>query len=124
MKKFILPVTVLGIIIFAACSPKATPAKTETTTVTPRKPNATTYTGAVQSLIQAKCTPCHLPSKGGNKANFETYATAQKFGEAMVKRIEMEPGTRGFMPFRSPTKLSAEDIAVFKKWVSDGSLEK
>ena len=127
MKKFILPFTVVGIVIFAACSQKTTPAKTETPTATPTaipKPNATTYNGTVQALIQAKCAPCHVPSKGGNKANFDNYVSAQKFGADMIKRIELMPGTRGFMPFKSSTQLSADDIAVFKKWVSDGSVEK
>ena len=122
MKKFILPLTVLGILVFAACSQKATPAKTETPP--PPKYIATTYMADVQSLIQAKCAPCHLPSKGGNKASFENFTGAQKYGADMVARIELTPGTRGFMPFRAAARLSDDEIAVFKKWVKDGLLEK
>ena len=71
-----------------------------------------------------KCSPCHLPSKGGFKTNFETYTSAAKYGAEMIVRIEHNPGERGFMPFKSPNKLTAEEIAVFKKWVSDGLVEK
>ena len=74
--------------------------------------------------MQMKCTPCHLPSKGGFKTNFETYASAAKYGADMILRIERNPGEKGFMPFKSTTKLTAEEIAVFKKWVSDGMTEK
>lgn len=121
MKNKLLPLVIISIVIFAACSKKSTPGKSETST--PPKPVATTYAGNVQALIQSKCTPCHVSSKGGFKTNFDVYASAVKFATAMVERIEKNPGERGFMPFKNP-KLSPEDIAVFKKWVSDGSLEK
>lgn len=128
MKKFILPLTVLSIVLFAACSQKATPAKTEnpTTAATPPPPPkaaAVTYTANVQALIQSKCSPCHTPSKGGNKANFENFSIAQKYAADMVFRVELAPGTRGFMPMRG-TKLADDEIAVFKNWVKDGLLEK
>jgi len=112
MKKAFIALTGAGIIIFAACTPKASPAKIV----------LTTYAADVLPLIQAKCTPCHLPSKGGFKANFETFAGALKYGADMVTRIERNPGERGFMPMKN-AKLSAEEIAVFKKWVSDGLKE-
>ena len=121
MKKIFFAITFFAILLFAACAKKTSPAKT---TAEPPKAKATTYVGAVQSLIQMKCAPCHLPSKGGNKASFEDYASAQKFAAEMVTRIEKNPAERGFMPFKNPNKLSADEIAVFKKWVSDGALEK
>ena len=127
MKKIFFAITFFAILLFAACAKKTSPAKTNDdakTTAEPPKAKATTYVGAVQSLIQMKCAPCHLPSKGGNKASFEDYASAQKFAAEMVTRIEKNPGERGFMPFKNPNKLSADEIAVFKKWVSDGALEK
>jgi len=121
MKNIFIVVTLFVVLLFAACSKKTSPGKTAA--AEPPKPKTTTYAVDVLPLIQMKCSPCHLPSKGGNKANFENYASAQKLGAAMVTRIEMEPGQRGFMPFKGQAKLSAEEIAVFKKWVSDGSLE-
>lgn len=121
MKNNFLPLAFIAVVIFAACSKKSTPGKSET--AIPPKPVATTYAGNVQALIQSKCTPCHIPSKGGFKTNFDDYTSAVKFATAMVERIEKNPGDRGFMPFKNP-KLAPEEIAVFKKWVSDGSLEK
>ena len=109
MKKNILLLTLFIILIFAACSKKVVP---------------TTYAVNVLPLIQMKCAPCHVPSKGGNKTNFENFVIAQKFGAEMVSRIERNPGEKGFMPFRQPAKLTIEEIAIFKKWISDGFLEK
>ena len=124
MKKIILPLIIAGIVVFAACSQKSTPTKTEDKTEA--KSNAiphVTYTANVQTLIMAKCAPCHIPSRGGNKASFENYTGAQKYAADMVARIELTPGTRGFMPMRG-AKLSDDEIAVFKNWVKDGMLEK
>jgi uncharacterized membrane protein len=125
MKKFFIASALMLFIVFVACSPKSTPTTTTTTTTEPDAPKmmATTYSGEVQPLIQSKCTPCHLPSKGGNKANFENYESAKKYGADMVRRIELNPTDKGFMPFKHD-KLSADEIAVFKKWVEDGMQEK
>ena len=73
MKRILSAFTAFGIILLAACSHKATPTKnvaeTPKAVVTEMpKSNKVTYEGAVQPLIQAKCAPCHLPSKGGRKA--------------------------------------------------------
>lgn len=120
MKNLTGALAIVLALIFAACAKKATPAQSA---AEPPKAKATSFVTDVQPLIQMKCAPCHLPSKGGNKASFETYAGAQKFAAEMVSRIERNPGDRGFMPFKQP-KLSADEIAVFKKWVSDGAMEK
>ena len=133
MNRISLALTAFAIILFAACSQKATPTKNvvETQKETPKavvvtetpKSNKVTYEGAVQPLILAKCTPCHLPSKGGRKADFETFGNAVKYSADMVIRIQENPGEQGFMPFKG-AKLSADEIAVFKKWLSDGFQEK
>ena len=112
MKKIVTALALLFIFILAACSKKSSPGKTE-------KIKITTYTADVFPLIQMKCTPCHLPSKGGNKRSYETYASAKLFGADMAARIQRNPGERGFMPFKN-AKLSDTEIAVFKKWLSDG----
>ncbi len=119
MKKVLIACIVSGVIIFVACSPKSNPATTQETP----KVKTTTYADAVQPLIQAKCAPCHLPSKGGRKADLETYGAAKQYGADMVSRIQLNPTDRGFMPFKN-AKLSDDEINVFKKWVSDGLQEK
>ena len=85
--------------------------------------NPTTYAADVLPLIQLKCSPCHLRSKGGIKTNFENYKTAKKNGVAMLERIQLPDGKKKYMPLKNP-RLSTEEIAVFKKWVDDGLLEK
>ena len=82
----------------------------------------TNYTADILPLLQAKCTPCHLPSKGGFKANFENYNDAQKYGPQMPARIKLYPGDKGFMPFKH-AKLSEAEITVFEKWVKEGLTE-
>lgn len=113
MRKLVIASFFASILVITACSHKSSAAKVV----------LTNYTTDVQPLIQAKCSPCHLPSKGGFKANFENYEGAKKYGEDMVKRVILNPGDRGFMPFKHE-KLPAQEIEIIKKWVSDGLLEK
>lgn len=120
MKQLFAALTLVTLIIFASCAKKTTSAGSSTTEAA--KPKATSYTTDVLPLLQAKCTPCHFPSKGGNKANFETYATASKYGAAMLERVQKNPGERGFMPMRNP-KISETEIATIKKWIEGGLAE-
>ena len=113
MKQLSFILILIAITVFAACTIKASPAK-----IIP-----TTYTADVLPLIQAKCTPCHLPSKGGFKANFENYESAKKYGAEMYDRVTIAPGQRGFMPFKHE-KLADAEIALIKKWNDQGLLEK
>jgi hypothetical protein len=104
------------IIIFAACSKKNSASKTP-------KVIPTTYLTDMMPLIQAKCSPCHLPSKGGNKASFENYEGVKKYGVEMLARVQLNPGERGFMPFKHE-KLTPVEIVTIKKWIEQGMLEK
>lgn len=115
MKNTLLVVILISVAFFAACSKKNSPGKS--------KFIPTTYTIDVAPLIQAKCTPCHLPSKGGRKANFETYEGTKKFAEDILARVQLNPTDRGFMPFKHD-KLPAEEIQIFKKWLEQGMQEK
>lgn len=120
MKQLFTAITLVTVIVVASCAKKTAPAGSSTAEAP--KPKATSYTTDVMPLLQAKCSPCHFPSKGGNKANFETYATASKFGAAMLERVQKNPGERGFMPMRNP-KLAETEIATIKKWVEGGLAE-
>ncbi|HEY0041728.1 MAG TPA: cytochrome c [Flavisolibacter sp.] len=81
-----------------------------------------TYTASVQPLIQNHCSPCHIPPKG-NKEALHTYETAKANIDESIKRIQLNPGDKGFMPFKHP-KLSDSTVNVFVKWKEDGLLEK
>lgn len=76
------------------------------------------YETSVKPLIATKCTPCHFPSEGGKKRTLDNYDSVKVVAADIVRRVELNPGEKGFMPFRKP-KLSAEEIAVFKKWVEE-----
>lgn len=81
-----------------------------------------TYTAHVQPLITQHCSPCHIPPKG-NKEALHTYETAKAHADSMIARIQLNPGQKGFMPFKHP-KLPDSTINVFVKWKQDGLLEK
>ncbi len=86
-------------------------------------PAKVSYDGSLQTLIVANCSPCHIPSKGGNKKPLDTYASVHDNIDEILRRIQLEPGARGFMPFKH-AKLSDSTIAVFKQWKADGLIEK
>ena len=82
-----------------------------------------TYESSIQPLIATNCTPCHIPSKGGNKKAYDNFANVKTDIDEMIRRIELNPGEKGFMPFKH-AKLSDSVIAVFKQFRADGVREK
>ena len=84
---------------------------------------AVTFEAGVLPVIMSSCAPCHVPSKGGNKEALDNYANAKKDIDDIIRRIQMAPEERGFMPMRHP-KLSDSDIAIFKQWKEGGLTEK
>jgi hypothetical protein len=87
-------------------------------TVNPAK---VTYTADIKPLLVANCTPCHLPG-GVNPNKWDDYATAKSKISVILDRVQRETTAVGFMP-KGKAKLSAENIALLSKWVSDGLLE-
>jgi len=81
-----------------------------------------TYSTTMAPVIAASCSPCHISGKG-NKKPYDNYANVKTDIDEMIKKIELNPGDRGFMPFKRTTKLSADTIAIFKKFKEDGLLE-
>lgn len=112
---FLLTFTVL---VFSYCSSskKATASKMETS-----KPS---YENNIQTIIVGNCSPCHIPEKGGKKKPYITYASVKEDIDEIIRRIELNPHERGFMPFKKTEKLSDSTIAVFKQWKDNGLLEK
>lgn len=84
----------------------------------------TTFEGELAGVIAGNCSPCHIPSKGGNKKAYDDYENVRKDIDEMVRRIQLQPTDKGFMPFRKKEQLPAEVVAVFKKFRDDGALEK
>lgn len=82
------------------------------------------YEANVQTAIVENCSPCHIPAKGGNKRPYDNYANVKADIDEIIRRINLNPGERGFMPMRKQTKLSDSTIAIFTQWKADGLLEK
>ena len=83
----------------------------------------TTYAGTLAPVISDKCSPCHIPSKGGNKKPYDNYANVKADIDEILRRIELSPADKGFMPFKKPQKLAADTIAIFKSFKEGGMLE-
>ena len=104
-----------AVLVFSHCGPS----KKTTTTAVPKM----TYEGNLQTVILANCTPCHVPSRGGNKKAYDNYANVKTDIDEMIRRIGLNPTDKGFMPFKK-SKLSDSTINQFKQWRADGALEK
>lgn len=116
MKRYyVLSTLIVMAIVFAYCSG---PKKAMAAPV-PKM----TYAGNLEAVIMANCSPCHIPSKGGNKKPYDNFASVKTDIDDMIRRIELNPGERGFMP-QKRSKLSDSTIAIFKQWRSDGLIEK
>ena len=78
----------------------------------------------VQAVITWNRSPCHIPAKGGNKRPYDNFINVKTDIDEIIRRIELQPTEKGFMPFRKSVKLSDSTIAIFKQWKADGLLEK
>ena len=112
-----MAVLALGL-TYCSSSKKAAKKAAEAAAAVPK----TNYTTHVSTVIAGSCSPCHIPSKGGNKKAYDNYANVKADIDSIIRRIELNPTDRGFMPFKKTEKLPADVIAVFKKFKEDGAL--
>jgi hypothetical protein len=118
MKKILtLTAMVASVLVLTNCGHSKKAAKTAAV------PAKFTYETNLQTVVMNNCSPCHIPAKGGNKKAYDNFANVKSDIDNIIHRIELNPGDRGFMPFKR-AKLSDSTIAVFKKWKEDGLLEK
>ena len=124
MKKLtVFSLLVATVAIFSYCgSSKKTAAKTEAAKTETKA--ATVYAANVETAMLNYCAPCHFPAKGGNKKPLDTYAAVRDNIDDIIKRIELNPTDRGFMPFKKTAKLDEATINLFKQWKTDGAVEK
>jgi len=120
MKRFFIPVGVisLSVIVLAACHHKKP--QTEPTANAATNPSAVSYAVNMKSIVADHCSPCHIPAKGGNKKALDNYDGLKSSIDDAIRRIELNPGDKGFMPAMHP-KLSDSTIAVFKQWRDAGT---
>lgn len=113
MKKyFALATLVIAVLLISNCH-TAKKAATEMSAPT------VTYATHIESLVSNTCSPCHFPAKGGNKKAFDSYEAVKANIDSMIARIQLNPGDKGFMPFKRP-KLSDSAINEFKQWRDQG----
>jgi nitrate/TMAO reductase-like tetraheme cytochrome c subunit len=122
MKKILIMAGVVaGISMLSNChSAKKSAGKATAPTTVPSTAAAVTYHSNMESVIAANCSPCHFPSKGGNKTPFDTYDAAKSHLDSMIARIQLNPTDKGFMPFKR-SKLSDSTINLFKQWRESGT---
>jgi hypothetical protein len=82
-----------------------------------------TYDANLVLIINEKCTPCHIPDKGGRMKPLNTYEAVRADIDEIVRRISLSPEENGYMPFKN-AKLSDSTIAIFKQWKEDGQRER
>jgi len=115
MKKItVLASAIFASILFINCH--------STKQATASAPASYTYEGNVKAVVSQSCSPCHISGKG-NKKPYDNFANVNSDIDEIIRRIDLNPGDKGFMPFKHP-KLPDSTIAVFKKWRDDGRLEK
>ena len=108
-----------GLILVSVVLSYCGPSKKATAAEMPKS----TYATNVSTVIMANCVPCHVPPKGGNKKPYDNFANVKADIDEIIRRVELNPSDRGFMPFKKPAKLSDSTIAVFRQWKADGMLE-
>lgn len=111
MKKvFILTLFFATVVIFEFCSSSKKAQKS-----VPQ----VTYANNVQSTIAANCSPCHVGTNA-RSGHLDSYDAAKSHIDEMVRRIQLNPTDKGFMPFKHP-KLPDSTIQVFVKWKEAGT---
>ena len=111
MKRFsLLALIITAVTVFSYCSSSKKAAV---------KVPLLTYEANIQHLVTEKCSPCHIPSKGGNKLALDNFDAVKNNIDSVIARIELAPGQKGFMPFKK-AKLSDSTINAFKQWKADG----
>jgi hypothetical protein len=105
-----IAVVITCVTVFAYCSGSKKIAEVKAPLVS--------YQASIQNLVVEKCSPCHIEGKG-NKLPLDNYDAMKNNIDNIISRIEMNPGDRGYMPFKRP-KMSDSSIAIFKTWKTDG----
>jgi hypothetical protein len=85
-------------------------------------PDIVTYERNIKPLLTTYCTPCHYAG-GISPYKWENYEAVKYKISIIIERVNKDQGAKHFMP-KDGTKLSAKSIAMLRKWVADGTLER
>jgi mono/diheme cytochrome c family protein len=111
----VLSLLIVTVFVFSYCSSsKKAAAKKASTHLS--------YAGNIKTVVAGYCSPCHIPEKGGKKMAYDNYANVKEDIDEIIRRIELNPDERGYMPFKRD-KLGDSTVAVFKQWKEQGLFE-
>ena len=113
-------IIVAGILVVGTLSYCGSSKKTAAS-APPAKP-VIAYTTDIAAVIDAKCSPCHIPAKNGNKKPLDTYASVKANIDDILVRVQLDSTHKNFMPRKKP-KLDDATIALLKEWKAGGMLE-
>jgi uncharacterized membrane protein len=82
---------------------------------------STTDTTNVQSIVATSCSPCHV-GDGAKLKRLDSYDAVKSNIDDIVRRIQLNPTDKGFMPFKHP-KLPDSTIQVFVTWKNTGLMQ-
>lgn len=112
MRKILIPALLLTtVVVFEFCNSTKKAQKTVTAP-------AITYASNVQSIVATSCSPCHIGA-GAKQKKLDSYDAVKSNIDEVIRRIQLNPTDRGFMPFKHP-KLSDSTIQVFINWKNSG----
>jgi hypothetical protein len=110
MKKVLVPSLFLAtLVVFQFCS---------STKKAQKSAPQVTYSNKVQSVIAGNCSPCHVGN--ARSGHLDSYDSARAHINEIVRRIQLNPGDKGFMPSRHP-KLPDSTIQFFIAWKDAGT---
>ena len=76
------------------------------------------YASNVQSIVVGSCSPCHVGA-GARQKKLDSYDAVKANIDDMIRRVQLNPNDKGFMPMRHP-KLPDSTIQVLVKWRDAG----
>jgi hypothetical protein len=118
-KTFVLFFVLIAIFLFTYCGPSK---KAIVAAPPPVVKLKLSYDAKIAPILMANCSPCHFPANGGEKTPLDSYASASDLVDNILRRIQMNPTDRGFMPLRKP-KMADSSIAAIKQWKDDGLMK-
>jgi hypothetical protein len=81
-----------------------------------------TFNKNIKPLFTTKCGPCHV--ENGDRANkYNDYNTAKTLITGIIGRVIKPKTDPLFMP-KNSEKLNNLEMALLRKWIDDGLLEK
>ena len=97
-------------------------------------PSATFYAARVAPIFDQKCTGCHNAEKRKGKLRLDTFDNVMRGGKdgivvkpgdpghsELLRRINLSPGEKDFMPTDGKPPLTAPEIKVIELWIASGA---